>query len=87
MTLLLDKLRQYNNILFESLFEDVKTRNEVVVTFLAMLELVKVQAIRIFQDEMAGPIMIEAAAGMDAAAEHAVIDDDIVENKDEPHGT
>ena len=87
MTLLLDKLRQYNKILFESLFEDVKTRNEVVVTFLAMLELVKVQAIRIFQDEMAGPIMIEAATGMDEAAERAVIDDEMAENKDEPHGT
>src|SRR6185503_11255811 len=87
MTLLLDKLRQYKSILFESLFEDVKTRNEVVVTFLAMLELVKVQAIRIFQDEMAGPIMIEAATGMDEAAERAVIDDEMAENKDEPHGT
>jgi len=31
--------------------------------------------------------MIEAAAGMDEAAEHAVIDDEIVENKDEQHGT
>ena len=36
---------------------------DVVVTFLAMLELVKVRAIRILQEEMAGPIMIEAAAG------------------------
>lgn len=88
MTLLLDLLRRQNSVLFDSLFAEVKSRNEVVVTFLAMLELVKVQAIRIFQDEMAGPIMIEAAAGMDEAAEHAVIDDDIVENsKDEPHGT
>ena len=46
---------------------------EVVVTFLAMLELVKVRAIRIFQEEMAGPIMIEAAAGMEEAAENAVL--------------
>lgn len=87
MTLLLDKLRQQNSVLFESLFAEVKTRMEVVVTFLAMLELVKVRAIRIFQEQMAGPIMIEAAAGMDEAAEHAVIDDDIVDNKDEQHGT
>ena len=48
---------------------------EVVVTFLAMLELVKVRAIRIFQEEMAGPIMIEAAAGMDEAAERVVLDE------------
>jgi len=87
MTLLLDRLRQQNGVLFESLFAEAKSRMEVVVTFLAMLELVKVRAIRIFQDAMAGPIMIEAAAGMEEAAEHAVIDDEIGENKDEPHGT
>ncbi len=87
MTLLLDRLRQTTSIVFESLFAEAKSRMEVVVTFLAMLELVKVRAIRIFQEEMAGPIMIEAAAGMEEAAEQAVIDDEIVENKDKPHGT
>ena len=63
MTLLLDRLRSLGNILFDALFNDVRSRMEVVVTFLAMLELVKVRAIRIYQEEMAGPIMIEAAAG------------------------
>ena len=87
MTLLLDKLRQLHSVLFESLFAEVKSRMEVVVTFLAMLELVKVRAIRIYQEEMAGPIMIEAAAGMDEAAEHAVIDDESVDDKDGQHGT
>ena len=87
MTLLLDRLRQQDSVLFESLFAEARSRMEVVVTFLAMLELVKVSAIRIFQEALAGPIMIEAATGMDEAAEHAVIDDEIVENKDEPHGT
>jgi segregation and condensation protein A len=86
MTLLLDRLRQQGSVLFEALFAEVTSRMEVVVTFLAMLELVKVRAIRIVQEEMAGPIMIEAAAGMDEAAEHAVIDDDIAEKKDEQHG-
>jgi chromatin segregation and condensation protein Rec8/ScpA/Scc1 (kleisin family) len=56
---------------------------EVVVTFLAMLELVKVRAIRIYQDELAGPIMIEAAAEMDQAAENVVID----ETEEEQDGT
>lgn len=83
MTLLLDRLRALGNLYFEALFEDVKTRMEVVVTFLAMLELVKVRAIRIYQEETTGPIMIEAAAGMDEAAEKAVID----ETEEEQHGT
>jgi segregation and condensation protein A len=87
MTLLLDILRRQTSVLFESLFAEVKSRMEVVVTFLAMLELVKVRAIRIYQEAMAGPIMIEAAAGMDEAAERAVIDDEVAESKDEQHGT
>lgn len=68
MTLLLDALRVNGKVVFESLFADVKTRMEVIVTFLAMLELVKVRAIRIFQDEPSGPIAIESVAGMDEAA-------------------
>lgn len=90
MTLLLEELRQRTSVMFESLFSAVKSRMEVVVTFLAMLELVKVRAIRITQEERAGPIMIEAAADMEEAAENAVIDDDdddIGDGKDEQHGT
>jgi segregation and condensation protein A len=67
MTLLLDQLRTQRRLLFESLFSDMKTRMEMVVTFLAMLELVKVRAIRIFQEEATGPIQIEAAAGIENA--------------------
>ena len=73
MTLLLDKLRDQSRVVFESLFAGVKSRIEIVVTFLAMLELVKVRAIRIYQDDMAGPIVIEAAADMDEAAERIVL--------------
>ena len=86
MTLLLDRLRQQGGVMFESLFAEVKSRMEVIVTFLAMLELVKVRAIRILQKEMAGPIMIEAAADMDEAAENAVVDDDMSDDEDEQHG-
>jgi segregation and condensation protein A len=75
MTLLLDILRVNGSIYFESLFAEVRSRLEVVVTFLAMLELVKVRAIRIFQAELTAPIMIEAAAGMDEAAVQVVLDE------------
>ena len=81
MTLLLDKVREQTRLVFESLFADVKSRMEIVVTFLAMLELVKLRAIRIFQNEMAGPIVIEAAAGMDEAGERIVLDEAEVEEK------
>lgn len=82
MTLLLETLRVHGSVLFESLFVEVKSRVEVVATFLAMLELVKVRAIRVFQEEMAGPIMIEAAARMEEAAEQVVLD----QNEEDHHG-
>ena len=75
MTELLDRLRNHSTVVFESLFAEVKSRMEIVVTFLAMLELVKVRAIRIFQDQPAGEIVIEAAAGMEEAAERIVFDE------------
>jgi len=65
MTLLLGSLRTCGSMLFEALFTGVKSRMEVVVTFLAMLELVRMRAIRVFQEEPGGPIEIEAAAGID----------------------
>jgi segregation and condensation protein A len=83
MTLLLDHLRTQGSILFESLFAGVTTRMEVVVTFLAMLELVKVRAIRIFQEEATGSIQIEAAAGLENAP--AVLA--MQEPEEDQHGT
>jgi segregation and condensation protein A len=83
MTLLLNKLRTEGRVFFEELFVNARTRIDVVVMFLAMLELVKVRAIRIFQEQVTGPIVIEAAAGMEQAAEvvHAR------QPKEEQHGT
>ena len=83
MTLLLDTLRAQPQVQFEALFSEVKTRMEVVVTFLAMLELVKVRAIRIFQEVQSGPIMIEAAVDMETAAASATVE----ETEEEQHGT
>jgi segregation and condensation protein A len=69
MTLVLERLRVDGQVMFESLFTDAGTRMAVIVTFLAMLELVKIRAIRIFQDRLDGPIIIEAAVGLEQAAE------------------
>jgi segregation and condensation protein A len=68
MTLLLDRLHAHGQVLFESLFNEARTRMEVVVTFLAMLELVKMRAIRIVQETLQGPIVIEAAVSAEQAA-------------------
>lgn len=82
MTLLLDTVRAQGRVLFEALFSEVKTRMEIVVTFLAMLELVKVRAIRIIQEELSGPIVIQAAV-LEQAAEAMAAQ----ETEEEPHGT
>jgi segregation and condensation protein A len=69
MTLLLETLRSSGQVIFEALFSAVTTRMEVVVTFLAMLELVKIRAIRIVQERSTGPIVLEPAVDIDQAGE------------------
>ena len=82
MTLLLDTLRAQGQVMFEALFSEAKSRMEVIVTFLAMLELVKVRAIRIIQEQLGGPITIQAAVLEQAAEAMAA-----AEVEEEPHGT
>ncbi|MCH8055295.1 MAG: segregation/condensation protein A [Deltaproteobacteria bacterium] len=59
MNLLLDDLHRRGKAVFQSLFAGAASRMEVVVTFLAMLELVRIRAIRVWQEEHVGPIVIE----------------------------
>jgi len=78
---LLHALSVARTIEFESLFDDATTRVEIIVTFLALLELMKMGAVRAMQEERHGRIVIEIAVA-DAAAvsiesideyEHAVV--------------
>jgi segregation and condensation protein A len=43
---------------FEDLFEDVQTRAGLVVTFLALLEMIRLKLIRVFQSGVVGPIRV-----------------------------
>ena len=43
---------------FEDLFSDVQTRAGIVVTFLAMLEMIRLKLIRVFQSGAMGPIRV-----------------------------
>lgn len=62
MNLLLDCLRRSTRVVFQTLFDGVSSRMDIVVTFLALLELVKIRAIRATQEESGGSIMIELTA-------------------------
>ena len=54
-----EKLRELGRTSFDSLFEGVRTRYELVVTFLALLEMAKLQALLIIQDGPLEPLYVE----------------------------
>ena len=67
---LLARLSETDACGFEELFADVNTRSGLVVTFLAVLEMIRLKLIRVFQQGNFGPIRIYKRAA-DAAAPFA----------------
>jgi segregation and condensation protein A len=59
---LADLLKVRRRVTFESLFEGVTTRFDLVITFLALLEMSKLRMTRLFQTEPLAPIYVELAA-------------------------
>jgi segregation and condensation protein A len=55
---LLARLSETDACGFEDLFEDVQTRAGLVVTFLALLEMIRLKLIRVFQSGVVGPIRV-----------------------------
>jgi segregation and condensation protein A len=55
---LMAKLSETEACGFEDLFADVQTRAGIVVTFLAMLEMIRLKLIRVFQSGPMGPIRV-----------------------------
>jgi segregation and condensation protein A len=55
-------LRERDSVLFHELFSKMASRAEIVVTFLALLELIRLKQIRVRQDEHFGEIEILKAA-------------------------
>ncbi|BCA80054.1 segregation/condensation protein A [Desulfuromonas sp. AOP6] len=60
---ILDLFNSRENLLFTELFSEKPDRHEIVVTFLAMLELVKLRLLRLMQNEKHGPIWLYPAEG------------------------
>lgn len=69
MTLILDKIQTGDHVLFTSLFDLQEGRLGVVVTFLAMLELLKQHMIEFVQSGAFAPIYLKSKAGADMSAE------------------
>jgi segregation and condensation protein A len=55
---MLERLSETEACGFQDLFEDVATRGDMIVTFLALLEMIRLKLIRVFQVGTAGPIRI-----------------------------
>jgi segregation and condensation protein A len=62
---ILERLRE-GDVEFASLFDERSSRRELVSTFLALLELVKIRAVRALQLERFGPILLTLAVPRDA---------------------
>ena len=58
MGVILDALEGQDSVAFLSLFDKVRTRLSIIVTFLALLELVRLKRLRIIQGETFGVIRI-----------------------------
>jgi segregation and condensation protein A len=69
MSAILDRLQSEGSVVFQALFETAASRLAAVVTFLAMLELVKSRALRVRQAEALGPIWVELAAPLGESRE------------------
>jgi len=62
-----DLLTTRQRLDFEALFEQAATRFDLVVTFLALLEMTRLRMTRLYQTEPLGPLHVELAAGADAS--------------------
>ena len=58
---LVDKLRQNGRLTFDALFDGQRTRAELIVTFLALLEMTRLRLTNVQQEHPLAPIMVELA--------------------------
>jgi segregation and condensation protein A len=70
-----DLLNHRRRLVFEELFEELSTKFDLVITFLALLEMTRLKMTRLFQSEPFGPLYVElAVTDIDASAREAAPD-------------
>ncbi|HYD46924.1 MAG TPA: segregation/condensation protein A [Terriglobales bacterium] len=89
----LEALRTTRRATFARLFDDATTRIEVIVTFLALLELIKMHAVVALQEQYLGEIVIELIADDVDKVSFESMDEydhtarpDVEEEEEEEHG-
>ncbi len=87
IALIFKRLQEQNSVTFEELFTDDKIKMEVIVTFIALLEMVKRGELQFLQTESLGPIWIQIPAeppeGTEAEVIEIVVDPDTTEELNE----
>lgn len=83
MLQLVERLKGQVRCRFEDLFDDVATMPEIVVTFLAILELAKRRLARIYQSEPIAPIHLEYRV-LEADAEQAALAEEVTADGSAP---
>ncbi len=68
MTHILDTLHARPSVRFHELFDTARSRMDVVVTFLALLELIRIRAVHAVQEERLGPIVMEPMLSLSEAS-------------------
>ena len=63
-----DLLAARGRVTLEETFDGLVTKFDLVITFLALLEMTRLKMTRLFQSESLGPIYVELAAAGDAPA-------------------
>jgi segregation and condensation protein A len=66
---LLDRFKPGQALTFDTLFQTATTKSEVIVTFLAVLELMKLNQFVVRQDHLLGAITVERRTAMDMGHE------------------
>jgi segregation and condensation protein A len=60
---LVDVFRTRTRVTFEELFDGLSTKFDLVITFLALLEMTRLRMTRLFQTEPLSPLYVEATGG------------------------
>ena len=69
MQFLIERMGNTESLLFQELFEGVSTRYAVVVTFLALLEMIRLGLIQVLQGENCGPLRLLKTKNLSAEGE------------------
>ncbi len=58
MQFLMERLEPAESLLFDDLFEKLRARHAIVVTFLALLEMIRLGLVRVIQGDLGGPLRL-----------------------------